>query len=102
MYVLSIGWYVPNLPNLKGMVRIKVNQRVVRSKPEVGSQPFMVCGPLLETLNTSSPLVSNKIFCPLMKSIEESSLQFGTVFGRNLGFIVLTAIASSNCPDSYS
>ena len=27
-----------------------------------GSQPFMVCGPFLETLNTSGPLLSKNIF----------------------------------------
>ena len=30
----------------------------------------MVCGHLLETFNTSGPLLSNKILCPYIKSIE--------------------------------
>ena len=72
----------------------------------------MVCGPLLETRNTSGPLLSYKILCPNTKSIEDqkkemvftaiwkdffpnltadqkksSSLQFGTVFGGNLDLL---------------
>ena len=31
----------------------------------------MVCGPLLQTLNTSGPLLSYKILCPNIKSIED-------------------------------
>ena len=35
-----------------------------------GSQPLMVCGPFLETLNTNGPLRGYKTFCPNDKPIE--------------------------------
>ena len=36
-----------------------------------GSQPLIVCGPLLETLNTSGPLSGFKIFYPSDKQIKD-------------------------------
>ena len=43
----------------------------------------MVRGSLLETLNTSGPLLSNKIFCPEIKSIQDQKKETN-VFTRNL------------------
>ena len=39
----------------------------------------MVCGHLLETRNTNSPLRSNKIFCPNDKPIEDQKKIFATI-----------------------
>jgi len=41
------------------------------------SQPLMVCGPLLEILNTGAPCCSNKIFCKHIARIRHGGAYVG-------------------------
>ena len=54
----------------------------------------MVCDPLLKTLNSSSPLLSNKAFCLHIKSIEDQNQKKNIINKKSLycnlkGFVIV-------------